>query len=307
MNSLSERARRAQWRGEHRCPERRRLLLARGFALHRDEPAPTLRRAKVLGYVLDHYPVVIDDGDRLVGKFLSAPLSEAETDELRAAGPLLAGLQQGLRFGPGSGGVGGHRTIDFETLLAKGVRGLLDEVERRAAGDVDPDQASFYLACRIVLEALLRFVDRYRQRLAEGGQTELAKMLERVPAEPLSENIGPAPGAERAGAVSKALSIAKLDHRYGLGGLSVNYRFGRELFRTSEDRQKVAAFIRAALGQGLFQIQLNVVDTATLRAAQAEPEAYPSLRVRVAGYSEYFARLPRQQQDEVIARAEQAV
>ncbi len=51
-------------------------------------------------------------------------------------------------------------------------------------------------------------------------------------------------------------------------------------------------------------IQFNVVDAATLRAAQAEPEKYRDLIVRVAGYSDYFCDLGKTLQDEIIARTE---
>jgi formate C-acetyltransferase len=55
------------------------------------------------------------------------------------------------------------------------------------------------------------------------------------------------------------------------------------------------------------ELQINVVDGATLRAAQADPEAYEDLVVRVAGYSAYFTRLGRDVQEEIISRTEQAV
>jgi len=43
---------------------------------------------------------------------------------------------------------------------------------------------------------------------------------------------------------------------------------------------------------------------ATLRAAQAEPENYRDLIVRVAGYSDYFCDLSKALQDEIIGRTE---
>jgi formate C-acetyltransferase len=52
-------------------------------------------------------------------------------------------------------------------------------------------------------------------------------------------------------------------------------------------------------------IQFNVVDRETLRAAQAHPDEYRDLIVRVAGYSDYFHNLNRGLQDEIIERTEQ--
>ena len=45
-----------------------------------------------------------------------------------------------------------------------------------------------------------------------------------------------------------------------------------------------------------------VRDEQTLRDAQAHPENYRGLLVRVAGYSDYFVDLDNYQQEEIIAR-----
>ena len=47
-----------------------------------------------------------------------------------------------------------------------------------------------------------------------------------------------------------------------------------------------------------------MVDTATLRAAQKNPEQYRDLVVRVAGFSEFFVNLTPDMQEEIIARTE---
>ena len=51
-------------------------------------------------------------------------------------------------------------------------------------------------------------------------------------------------------------------------------------------------------------VQFNVVDAATLHAAQENPEQHRDLIVRVAGYSDYFCDLGKVLQDEIIARTE---
>jgi len=56
---------------------------------------------------------------------------------------------------------------------------------------------------------------------------------------------------------------------------------------------------------GGHHIQFNVVGTETLRAAQAHPEQYRDLLVRVAGYSDYFVDIGRDLQEEIIMRTAQ--
>lgn len=66
---------------------------------------------------------------------------------------------------------------------------------------------------------------------------------------------------------------------------------------------KFADFLKISLNMGVFQMQLNVVDSSTLIDAQANPDKYPNLIVRVWGFSTYFKDLPKDYQDVLIKRA----
>ena len=48
-------------------------------------------------------------------------------------------------------------------------------------------------------------------------------------------------------------------------------------------------------------------DAATLRDAQAHPEKYPNLQVRISGWSWFFTQMEKNFQDEFIRRAEMEV
>ncbi|MPN43319.1 Choline trimethylamine-lyase [bioreactor metagenome] len=52
------------------------------------------------------------------------------------------------------------------------------------------------------------------------------------------------------------------------------------------------------------EVQVNVVDGATLRDAQKHPENYQDLVIRVAGYSARFVELDKELQDDIIRRTE---
>lgn len=66
---------------------------------------------------------------------------------------------------------------------------------------------------------------------------------------------------------------------------------------------KFLDFIKLSLDMGVFQMQLNVVDSKTLIDAQNNPDRYPNLIVRVWGFSTYFKDLPKNYQDVLIQRA----
>jgi len=120
---------------------------------------------------------------------------------------------------------------------------------------------------------------------------------------PLSEGISPVQGADRHGPTAVIKSVAKMDH-VRTGGTLLNQKFAPQLLESDDDLDKFVQLIRTYFRLDGHHIQFNVVDAATLRAAQENPEQYRNLIVRVAGYSDYFCDLGKVLQDEIISRTE---
>jgi pyruvate formate-lyase/glycerol dehydratase family glycyl radical enzyme len=125
----------------------------------------------------------------------------------------------------------------------------------------------------------------------------------RLSGTPLSEGISPVQGMDRNGPTAVVRSMARLDHARCCGTL-LNMKFHPSALSGQEGLRKFAHLIRTYFGLGGHHMQFNVVSAETLRAAQEHPEQYRTLVVRVAGYSDYFVRLSRDLQDEIISRTE---
>ena len=121
--------------------------------------------------------------------------------------------------------------------------------------------------------------------------------------QPLSEGVSPVQGADRHGPTAVLRSVAKMDQAR-TGGTLLNQKFSPQAFRDEAGLDKLVQLIRTYFRLDGHHIQFNVVDSATLRAAQEHPEQHRDLIVRVAGYSDYFCDLSRALQDEIIARTE---
>ena len=116
-----------------------------------------------------------------------------------------------------------------------------------------------------------------------------------------SDGTSPSHGADRHGPTAVVKSLGKMD-QVKSGGTLLNQRFLPSVLAGEEGIEGVKNLIRAYFKLGGHHIQFNVVDEATLRDAQAHPDNYRGLLVRVAGYSDYFVDLDNYQQEEIIAR-----
>lgn len=119
----------------------------------------------------------------------------------------------------------------------------------------------------------------------------------------ISDGTSPSHGCDTNGPSAVIKSLTKID-QVKSGGTLLNQRFLPSLLKRDEDIVKLGHLVRSYFALGGHHIQFNIVDTATLLAAQKNPEDYKDLLVRMAGYSDYFNDMNADLQQEVIDRTE---
>lgn len=169
----------------------------------------------------------------------------------------------------------------------------------RIAGDVSRSEAKkehedFYIDIRYVPASANVAMGKVIGALPDG----------RKRGEPLSDGTSPAQGADENGPTAVLLSNY---HSKNMGANNraarlLNVKFTPAALAGDEGERRLADLIRSWRDLKLWHIQFNVIDQETLLDAQAHPEKYKSLIVRVAGYSAYFVNLSDELQNDIISR-----
>lgn len=122
--------------------------------------------------------------------------------------------------------------------------------------------------------------------------------------EPLSKNLCPNTGMNRRGILEEMRSICKMDMTNFSHAGMYDFVIHPTVVEGEEGLDTLATLVRTYFKMGGHSIQGNIFDAGVLRDAQAHPEKYQTLQVRVCGWNVYFVNLSRVEQDLFIAQAE---
>ena len=124
---------------------------------------------------------------------------------------------------------------------------------------------------------------------------------------PLADGCSPSHGVDLSGPTAVAVSVGHLDHEGMSGGSILNVKFSPSTVQGDAGLKKLTQYAKGALKAGVWHMQYNIVDTKEMRKAQAAPEDYRDMIVRVAGYSAFFTGMSKRLQDDVIDRTEHSL
>lgn len=148
------------------------------------------------------------------------------------------------------------------------------------------------------------FPSLYGQRVVENGKKFGALPSGRLAGEPMSKNLDSVIGMDRHGITALMDSVLKVDMRQFPCGTCLDIMLHPTAVRGDEGLRVIVSLVRAFIAHGGSGIQFNIFDAAVLRDAQAHPEKYENLQVRVCGWNVRFVDLAPEAQETFIRQAE---
>ncbi len=141
-------------------------------------------------------------------------------------------------------------------------------------------------------------------RQLEWSPHRLAAPHGRRAGEVLAANASPTPGTDREGVTAMIRSYAAADLRRQVTGAALDCKLLPSSVAGEDGLDALVAILRGFVLEGGFFLQPDVADAQILRDAQAHPEDYQTLSVRVSGWNARFVTLCREWQDMVIGQNE---
>ena len=122
--------------------------------------------------------------------------------------------------------------------------------------------------------------------------------------DPVGEHLSPTPGTTHKGPTAIINSVAKINTKQHIFGSTLHLNLPQASLQGTKDPTNIMKCLtRAFCQKSGCVLNINVLNTETLRDAQEHPERYEDLIVRVWGFSYYFTKLSKEMQAHVISRS----
>ena len=122
--------------------------------------------------------------------------------------------------------------------------------------------------------------------------------------EPLSKNMGAVTGMDRKGLTALIQSAVKTKPILFPNGSVLDFVLHPSAVAGDDGLDAFLALLQVYFAKGGFAMQGNVFRAEVLKDAQANPEKYANLQVRVCGWNVFFVNLSKPEQDAFIKQAE---
>lgn len=142
-----------------------------------------------------------------------------------------------------------------------------------------------------------------RQSYTQGKKTAASPNGRRI-GEELSKNISASMGQNREGATAAILSATKIDAASFAGDAALDLGLHPSAVKGAQGLDAMYALLLTFAKRGGHALHINVFDANTLRDAQAHPDQYRDLQIRVCGWNVLWNNINQTEQDAFIRQAE---
>lgn len=129
----------------------------------------------------------------------------------------------------------------------------------------------------------------------------------RLASEPISKNLNAVIGQDKGGVTSLINSVTKIDYTQTPNGVVLDLLLHSSVTKGREGLCAMLGVLKTYMESGGLGIQINALNPEILKNAQAQPEKYRNLQVRLCGWNVYFVNLSKREQEEFIKMSEAAV
>ena len=136
------------------------------------------------------------------------------------------------------------------------------------------------------------------------GNLTAASANGRLCGEELSKNISASMGQNREGATAAILSATKIDASRFTCDAALDLGLLPSAVRGEDGLEAMYGLLITFCRRGGHAMHINVFDSDTLRDAQAHPEKYQDLQIRVCGWNVLWNNICKEEQDGFIRQAE---
>jgi formate C-acetyltransferase len=139
------------------------------------------------------------------------------------------------------------------------------------------------------------------------GKKTAASANGRAFGEELSKNISASMGQNREGATAAILSATKIDATSFTSDAALDLGLLPSAVKGEDGLEAMYGILMTFVRRGGHAMHINVFDAETLRDAQAHPEKYQDLQIRVCGWNVLWNNICKEEQDGFIRQAEALV
>ena len=139
------------------------------------------------------------------------------------------------------------------------------------------------------------------------GKKTAASANGRLLGEELSKNVSASMGQNREGATAAILSATKLDATSFTSDAALDLGLLPSAVKGEDELEAMYGLLMTFVYRGGHAMHINVFDAGTLRNAQAHPEKYQDLQIRVCGWNVLWNNICKEEQDGFIRQAEALV